>query len=132
MPAITNLIRLTSSSRKIDQIRERSLEAFVEKLEKSEEDNLLRIVLFGSVARGDRRTDSDIDVFVLVKEGKRVELRDRILDISIDIDLNEGECRTHLSPFVNTLEEYESGIKIGVPVLNYIKEEGVVLYGFEY
>jgi hypothetical protein len=73
-----------------------------------------------------------MDVFVLVKEGKRVDLRDRILDISIDIDLEEGECRTHLSPFISTLGEYESDIRIGIPLLNCIKEEGIVLYDSEY
>jgi tRNA nucleotidyltransferase (CCA-adding enzyme) len=38
---------------------------------------VLGLALFGSVARGDARPDSDVDVFVLVKEGMWRDVEER-------------------------------------------------------
>ena len=116
---------------KIGRLREKALEAFLEKLQEREGENLLQVVLFGSVARGDSRTNSDIDVFVLVDSGTNTELTERIVDISVDADIEEGECKVHIAPFINTLEEYRDGKTTGIPVFYNIEEEGVVLYDTE-
>jgi predicted nucleotidyltransferase len=131
MAVIAGSLSLKSASKELDRIREKSLEAFVEKLKESEGDNLLRVVLFGSVARGDSRTDSDIDVFVLVKEGEHDDLGARIVNLAVDVDLEEGECRAHLSPFILTWKDYAEGRKIGEPVFIFIEEEGITLYDSE-
>jgi predicted nucleotidyltransferase len=112
----------------IDEIREKSIGTFLEKLKKQERDNLLRVVLFGSVARGDCRIDSDLDVFVLVKDGEHNELNIRIVDLATTIDIREGECKTHLSPFIVTQKEYLRGMRISEPIFSFIEEEGVTLY----
>lgn len=46
--------------------------------ELSERPEVLGVALFGSAARGDARTDSDVDVYVLVKDGswRDIETRD--------------------------------------------------------
>ena len=132
MPAVISQVRLQSSWEEIDRIREKSLEAFTEKLKEREGDNLLRVILFGSVARGDSRKDSDLDVFVLVKKGESFELGERIVGVAVDVELEEGNCKAHISPFINTLKEYERGAKIGIPVFTSIEEEGIVLYDAEY
>ncbi|MDR3264408.1 MAG: nucleotidyltransferase domain-containing protein [Synergistaceae bacterium] len=128
MSVITAPIRLKSAWEEIDQVREKSLEAFVEKLKAQEGENLLRVVLFGSVARGDSREDSDTDVFVLLKEGEKAKPADcdRIVGVAVDVDLEEGECRTCISPIVYSLKEYRRNAWI--PLFENIEEEGIVLY----
>jgi predicted nucleotidyltransferase len=124
-------IVLKNAAGEIDKIRVKALETFVDRLKEREGDNLLKIILFGSVARGDSRPFSDIDVFVLIKNGVKDEIKDRVVDISVDIDLEEGECRIHLSPFVNIQEEYHEHKSFGIPVFHIIDEEGIVLYDSE-
>jgi predicted nucleotidyltransferase len=85
----------------ISRLRGKALEVFLEKLQEQEGENLLRVVLFGSVARGDSEPDSDMDVFVLVKNGTRWELMERIVDIAMDINLEAGESKVYISPFIN-------------------------------
>jgi predicted nucleotidyltransferase len=120
---------LKNATGKIDELRVKVLETFVDKLKKLEGENLLKVVLFGSVARGDSRPYSDIDVFVLVKDGIKDEIKDRVIDLSVDIDLDEGECKVHLSPFVSVQKEYNEHKSFGVPVFHIIDKEGIVLYG---
>jgi predicted nucleotidyltransferase len=121
-------IRLKNAFGEIGHLREKALEAFLENLQEQEGENLLRVVLFGSVARGDSESDSDIDVFVLVKNGTRWELMERIVDLAMDTNLEEGESKVYISPFINTLEEYGYARAIGLPVYYNIDEEGIVLY----
>jgi predicted nucleotidyltransferase len=116
------------TSNEVGRLRDRVLEIFTKKLQELEGNNLLRVVLFGSVARGDSEPDSDIDVFILVKNGTRMELTKRIVETSVDIDLEEGKCKTHISPFINVLDEYEADKKSGIPIFRSIDEEGIVLY----
>jgi predicted nucleotidyltransferase len=118
------------NSKAITRLREVVLETFVEKLKETEED-LLRIVLFGSVARGDSEIESDLDVFILLREGDGMELQERIVNIAVDIDLDVGDCKTHISPMIYTKEEYEDRIRFGIPVFKFIAEEGIVLYDAE-
>jgi predicted nucleotidyltransferase len=134
LPTILNPIRLKNTAGNTGEIaylREKALGAFLEKLQQLEGENLLQVVLFGSVARGDSRPDSDMDLFVLVREGVDMELAERIVETSMDVDLEEGECKVHIAPFINTVKEYEDGRRSGVPVFYSIKEEGVVLYDVE-
>ena len=114
-------------NRELDKIRERLLEAFLERLREREGNNLLRVVLFGSVARGYAGEDSDIDVLVLVKDGEGLDLLDRIVEISVEADLEAGEYRTHLSPLAYGFEEF-SEKQNNVPFFWHIEEDGVVLY----
>lgn len=111
----------------LDKIRGYTLETFIERLKEREGDNLLRVVLFGSVARGDACEDSDTDVFVLVRDGEGLELLDRIVDISVDVDLECGEYRTHLSPLAYGLREFDQKRHV-VPLFWNIEKEGIVLY----
>jgi len=47
------------------------LAAFLERLRQRYGDDLLRVVLFGSKARGDFDTESDVDVLVVLRERDR-------------------------------------------------------------
>ena len=117
-----------------------TLREFVRRLKEAEGANLLRVVLFGSMARGDFDEESDTDVFVLLREGKRAE-KNRVSDIAVNTAYdtafndpdNVEEWYTLLSPFVRTEEELKQEIMgketwLIEPVFTAIREEGVVLF----
>jgi predicted nucleotidyltransferase len=63
---------------------------------------MVKLVLFGSRARGDADPDSDVDVAVVFRSSDS-GMKDRILDIVAHIELEQG---VPLSTFVLTEEEY--------------------------
>jgi uncharacterized protein len=82
-------------------------------------DNLLRIVLFGSRARGEGHDESDLDLLVLVRAYDGAERR-RVLDVAADVDDDTG---LHLSPIVMDVLRFEASsplhdavVRDGVPV----------------
>lgn len=118
-----------------------TLKEFVLRLKEAEGENLLRVVLFGSMARGDFDEESDTDVFVLLKEGdefqKLMEVSDICSDTSYDMAFDNPENSEQwyvlLSPLVETEQSIERVIK-GIPrwrlepVFEAIREEGVTLF----
>ena len=124
----------------LDPVVKDTLKEFVLRLKEAEGENLLRVVLFGSMARGDFDEESDTDVFVLLREGKRAE-KNRVSDIAVNTAYdtafndpdNVEEWYTLLSPFVRTEEELKQEIMgketwLIEPVFTAIREEGVVLF----
>ena len=85
------------------------------------------IILYGSVARGEENRDSDIDIFVLVKNKGR-EVYDRISRIRTRIDLKHS---TLTSLFIMDEKEFKEYMKLGSPFLYNVLKEGVLLYGNE-
>ena len=130
MPFATRL-QQSPNTEEVTFLRDRALKAFVRELAAREKSNLLRVVLSGSVARGTDRVDSDIDVFVLLREGGKIETVRRIVDIAVDADCDYGDYKTHTSPFVSNQHDYERDIKTGIPAYREIEKEGVVLYDVE-
>ncbi len=63
----------------------RALEIFERDTRRSYGDDLLKIVLFGSRARGDARPESDVDVAVVLKDirDRRTD-RDRLADLAYE------------------------------------------------
>lgn len=59
-------------------------EKFREEAEDELGDSLKKLILYGSVARGDHKENSDIDVFALVENKKDLDdLRDLAFDIGV-------------------------------------------------
>lgn len=86
-------------------------------------DNVVKIMLYGSYARGDYQSDSDIDIVAIV-QGERTDLQKRlceIWDLSSDLELEYG---TIISPSVIPLEEFEK-YKNDLPYYRNIQSEGV-------
>ena len=102
------------------------LDAFVKRLVESFGNRLQRVILFGSVARGEN-DPADIDVCIVLKDyrGQGDPRRRKIVEIAGDIDMNVGDCKTYLAPFVCSPERYLSDVE---PVFINIQEEGRVLY----
>lgn len=67
----------------LDELRARLRELYGERL--------VKLVLFGSQARGDARPDSDIDVMVVLKGEVEVETeRRRVLPITLELSLENN------------------------------------------
>jgi predicted nucleotidyltransferase len=87
-------------------------------------DGIARVVLFGSVARGSERTDSDIDLFVEVarqKDMKRV--RAALTDAALE--LREIFGSPIIPVFYTTTEVLR---KRNAELLREIEKDGVVIY----
>lgn len=85
--------------------------------------NLIKVVLYGSYARGNYQTDSDIDIAAIV-QGERIELQQelrKIWDTSSDLELEYG---TIISPTVIPYDEFEK-YKNDLPYYRNIQQEGV-------
>jgi len=96
---------------------------FVERLKNQEGDNLLEVVLFGSVARGEETPKSDVDVCVLLKNSD-LERRDAIMTLACDL-FDESFYEVAISPVIYT-EDYLNAHTTGLMV--NIAKEGILLY----
>ena len=76
----------------------------------------LQIVLFGSAARGENTLGSDIDLFILTRDTKKIE------DITF-----KNKLRKHLQPLIKTPNEL-SVLKKENPVFFQSITEGIVLW----
>lgn len=88
-------------------------------------DDILGIVVFGSVARGEADRQSDIDLFVVV-EGDRTSARRLVTDIVGELSEQrfDGD-RFDFEPYV---ESAESAQRAG-PKLREIFDDGITVYG---
>lgn len=87
--------------------------------------DLVKIVMYGSYARGDYNVESDIDIVAIVK-GERVTLQNKlkkVWDTSADLEL---EYETIISPTIIPYEEYER-FRDDIPYYRNIDQEGVTI-----
>lgn len=88
-------------------------------------DDLVKVVLYGSYARGDFKADSDIDIVAIV-QGDREALQEqlkRVWDESFDLGM---EHEMILSPTVIPYEEYKK-YQNDLPYYRNIEREGVLI-----
>ncbi|MCC8139330.1 MAG: nucleotidyltransferase domain-containing protein [Lachnospiraceae bacterium] len=90
-------------------------------------DNLYKIILYGSYARGDYRDDSDIDVAALVK-GSRQELQDDLKTVWERANDLELKYEILVSPTVIPVDEFER-YKSDLPYYRNIDNEGILVDG---
>ena len=86
-------------------------------------DKIDGIILFGSVARGEAKEESDIDILVVWK-GDKLEGWDVIEDIAVDILL---EYEQFISVKIIYPQEYLGMMDMGSSFIQNIKKEGVVI-----
>lgn len=86
-------------------------------------DDIVKIILFGSVARGDDREDSDIDILIVSPNAR--DIRKEINKVVVDIVLEKEQLiSAHLMTenHFNKTKDY--------PFLTNVLKEGVVLVGW--
>ena len=102
---------------------------YVEEVSKIYGEYLKSVILYGSYARGDFRSDSDIDIMILtdLEDEEIVQYRSKILDYAYEIE-NEHDFKVELSPLIKNIEKYNKRIDV-VPFYMNVQKEGVILHG---
>jgi predicted nucleotidyltransferase len=85
---------------------------------------ILRVVLFGSKARGDSGPESDIDLFVVL-QGELNGLKKTLVDLSYEISLNHGVV---LSDLVVGERRYGWMSQYREPIFVEVEREGIELW----
>ena len=83
-------------------------------------EHIIKIILFGSVARGDDTEESDIDVLIVSPIADKI--KPEIHEIAINIILEKDEV---ISPRVMTEEQFNK--TDDYPFLTNVLKEGVIL-----
>ena len=86
-------------------------------------EDIVKIVLYGSYARGTFDAESDIDIVAIVK-GEREELQRKLREVWVLSSDLELEYETILSPTVIPYEEFEK-YRNDIPYYRNIEEEGI-------
>lgn len=88
---------------------------------------LTKVIVYGSYARGDYNSSSDVDVMILVKmsdnEIKKIE--NQVYDLAFDIEMDTG---VDISPIIKNEEQYEYWLDT-LPFYKNIHEERVIVNG---
>ena len=102
-----------------------SIYLFLQQIKVILEQNLSKVIIYGSYARGDYHANSDVDIMILVdlsnEEIKGIE--NKIFDIAFDIEMNTG---VDISPILKNRMEYEYWMDV-LPFYKNIKEEGIII-----
>ena len=100
---------------------------YVFELQKIYGSYLKRVILYGSYARGDFRTDSDIDIMILL-DMTDIELKvygERLSFMTYDFNMDND---LDIRPIAKSREHFEKWL-VNYPFYANINREGVVLYG---
>ena len=98
---------------------------FVERSVKSYRKEIVRIILFGSFARGDQRKDSDIDILVVV-DGDRYKMLRELSGIAFDLMLKYKE---YISVKTVSSTEFKKLVAMKSSFIENVMSEEVILYG---
>lgn len=98
------------------------LQEFLEKITPLRK-HITRVILFGSRARGDDRTDSDYDLLIVVPR-KDDHLLDGLYEGVMDVLLAHGRL---ISLKIFPEREFERLTRLQTPFMQRVKAEGVAL-----
>lgn len=88
------------------------------------QENVVQIILYGSVARGDQTEESDVDVALLVNGSLNPEMEERLSDFIVDMDLKYDKVFSVIDINMDKFTEWENVL----PFYQNVKKEGIVLW----
>lgn len=102
-----------------------ALDAFTWRVRAELGDRLIELRVFGSKARGDATSESDIDVLVVVPTGlDRRRLQDEVTDLAFDVNLAHD---VYISPRVVTEDALNDEVELRGSFLGAALREGIRL-----
>lgn len=106
---------------------EKAINEFLEKINKILENNVKKVILYGSYARGDYEKNSDLDIMILtdLSDEEIVNIRTQIWDIAYDIGLKNDII---ISSLIKNINDYNYWLDT-LPFYMNVQKEGVILNG---
>jgi uncharacterized protein len=108
----------------LNRNQKEAITRYLEILSQIYREQISKVILLGSVARGDFSPESDIDLLIVTTNGGQ-NLKDEISMACFDIIL---ETEVILSPLVMDEETYEWHKKYRDPLYNQIQKDGIDLW----
>ena len=105
----------------------KSIEELIEETKKMFNNHLKKIILYGSYARGDYNSSSDIDIMILtdLTDAEIIEDREKVWDIAYDMEWDNNFDIT-ISPLVKNIDKFNYWLE-ALPFYMNVQREGVVL-----
>lgn len=103
--------------------RKRALETFVRTLKNKYGDEVEKIILFGSVARGEDKEHSDVDVLIITK-GDSFKMQKLISDIVVGVMLKTG---IYISAKVLSSSEFDFLRRLNSSFYRTVSKEGITI-----
>ena len=85
---------------------------------------LVKLVLYGSKARGDSHRESDIDVLLVLRDEFDWRTKHAVYDVCFDINL---EYDVLLQPIIYSQARYDDPVIRATPLCQNVLEEGVAV-----
>ncbi len=101
-----------------------ALAAYVERVTRFYPDEVMSVTLYGSQARGDAKTESDIDVLVVVQHDTPA-LRQALADLAWQVQFEHGVV---ISDIIRSAEQFSRMRTNRFPFYQNIEREGVLLW----
>ena len=102
------------------------LKRYIDDVQKIYGSRLNTVILYGSYARGDFRSDSDIDIMILVDLTER-EIKEKghaLSEVTFDYNFDND---VKIMPIVKNRDHFNKWLR-AYPFYNNIKREGIELY----
>ena len=87
-------------------------------------DLLVSVILYESVARGTQTEESDIDIAVMLKSKENDDMKERMTDIIVDLELEHNKVLSILRIDYENFKIWEDTM----PFYKNMKKDGVVLW----
>ena len=87
-------------------------------------DLLVSVILYGSVARGTQTEESDIDIALMLKKEETEDMRERMTDAVVDLELEYNKVLSVLRIDYKQFQLWENTM----PFYKNMKKDGVILW----
>lgn len=98
---------------------------YIDSIHRHFSDKVSDIILFGSKARGDSHSESDIDILIVIDTEDK-QIKRKISDLCWDA-MFDNNFKTFISPIIFFKKEYEQYRKWNSSFLYNVSKEGVKL-----